>query len=78
MSAQHVTEHFRLIFSGMVARLLGRNYGHCYVAEAFTNLMKEYAVNPHHQLPTLPLFKWLVKIYAHSKEPLLQSERGRN
>ena len=46
MSAQHVTEHFRLIFSeyGWTDTLLSDN-GPCYVAETFTNLMKEYAVN---------------------------------
>ena len=46
MSAQHITEHFRLIFSeyGWLDTLVSDN-GPCYVAEAFTNLMKEYAVN---------------------------------
>ena len=46
MSAQHVTEHFRLIFSeyGWPDTLVSDN-GPCYVAETFTNLMKEYAVN---------------------------------
>ena len=46
MSAQHVTEHFRLIFSeyGWLDTLVSDN-GPCYVAETFTNLMKEYAVN---------------------------------
>ena len=46
MSAQHVTEHFRLIFSeyGWPDTLVSDNRP-CYVAEAFTNLMKEYTVN---------------------------------
>ena len=46
MSAQHVTEHFRLIFSeySWPDTLVSDN-GPCYVAETFTNLMKEYAVN---------------------------------
>ena len=46
MSAQHVTEHFRLIISeyGWLDTLLSDN-GPCYVAETFTNLMKEYTVN---------------------------------
>ena len=46
MSAQHVTEHFRLIFSeyGWPDTLVSDN-GPCYVAETFTYLMKEYAVN---------------------------------
>ena len=46
MSAQHITEHFRLIFSeyGWPDTLISDN-GPCYAAETFTNLMKEYAVN---------------------------------
>ena len=46
MSAQHITEKFRLIFSeyGWPDTLVSDN-GPCYVAEMFTNLMKEYAVN---------------------------------
>ena len=46
MSAQHITEHFRLIFSeyGWPDTRVSDN-GPCYVAETFTNLMKEYAVN---------------------------------
>ena len=46
MSAQHITKHFRLIFSeyGWLDTLVSDN-GLCYIAETFTNLMKEYAVN---------------------------------
>ena len=46
MSAQHIAEHFRLIFSeyGWPDTLVSDN-GPCYVAEMFTSLMKEYAVN---------------------------------
>ena len=46
MSAQDVTEHFRLIFSeySWPDTLVSDN-GPCFVAEVFTNLMKEYAVN---------------------------------
>ena len=46
MSAQHVTEHFRLIFSeySWPDTLVSDN-GPCYVAEMFTKFMKEYAVN---------------------------------
>ena len=57
MSAQHIAEHFRLIFSeyGWPDTLVSDN-GPCYVAEVFTNLMKEYAVNhitssPHYPNP---------------------------
>ena len=46
MSAQHVAEHFKSIFSeyGWPDTLVSDN-GLCYTAETFTNLMKEYAVN---------------------------------
>ena len=46
MSAQHIAEHFRLIFSeyGWPDTLVSDN-GPCYVAKMFTTLMKEYAVN---------------------------------
>ena len=46
MSAQNITEHFKSIFSeyGWPDTLVSHN-GPCYVAEMFTNLMKEYAVN---------------------------------
>ena len=46
MSAQHITEHFKSIFSeyGWPDTLVSTN-GPCYAAEAFSNLMKEYAVN---------------------------------
>ena len=46
MSTQHITEHFKSIFSeyGWPDTLVSDN-GSCYAAEAFSNLMKEYAVN---------------------------------
>ena len=46
MWAQHIADHFRLIFSeyGWPDTLVSDN-GPCYVAEAFTTPMKEYAVN---------------------------------
>ena len=46
MSAQHIVEHFRLIFSeyGWPDTLIS-DKGPCYIAETFTNLMKKYAVN---------------------------------
>ena len=46
MSAQHITEHFKSIFSkyGWPDTLVSDN-GPCYAAEAFSNIMKEYAVN---------------------------------
>ena len=46
MSAQHIAEHFKSIFSeyGWPHTLVNDN-GPCYTAKTFTNLMKEYAVN---------------------------------
>ena len=46
MSAQHITEHFKSIFSeyGWPDTVVSDN-GPCYAAEMFTNLMKEYVVN---------------------------------
>ena len=46
MSAQHIIEHFKSIFSeyGWPDTVVSDN-GPCYTAEAFSNLMKEYAVN---------------------------------
>ena len=46
MSAQHITEHFKSIFSeyGWPDTVVSDN-GPCYAAETFANLMKEYAVN---------------------------------
>ena len=46
MSAQHIAEHFKSIFSeyGWPDTLVSDN-GLCYTAETFANLMKEYAVN---------------------------------
>ena len=46
MSAQHITEHFKSIFSecGWPDTIVSDN-GSCYTAEMFTNLMKEYAIN---------------------------------
>ena len=46
MSAQHIADHFRLIFSEYRwPDTLVSEIGPCYVAEAFSTLMKEYAVN---------------------------------
>ena len=55
MSAQHIAEHFRLIFSeyGWPDTLVSDN-GPCYVAKTFTTLMKEYAVNHNTSSPHYP------------------------
>ena len=60
MSAQHVAKHFKSIFSeyGWPDTLVSDN-GPCYVAEIFTNLMKEYAVNHITSSPHSPnLMDW--------------------
>ena len=66
MSAQHVTEHFRLIFSecGWPDTLVSDN-GPCYVAEMFTNLMKEYAMNHITSSPHYPQSNGLAKKFVH-------------
>ena len=77
MSAQHMAEHFRLIFSeyGWPDTLVSDN-GPCYVAKTFTSLMKEYAVNHITSSPHSPQIYWTGrKVCPNSKEPLLQSER---
>ena len=52
MSAQHITEHFKSIFSeyGWPDTVVSDN-GPYYTAETFANLMKEYAVN---HIPSSP------------------------
>ena len=73
MSAQHIAEHFRLIFSecGWPDTLVSNN-GPCYVAKTFTSLMKEYAVN---HITSSPHYWIGRKICPNCKESLLQSER---
>ena len=55
MLAQHITEHFKSKFSeyGWPDTLVSDN-GPCYAAEAFSNLMKEYAVNHITSSRTIP------------------------
>ena len=62
MSGQHVAKHFRLIFSeyGWPDTLVHDN-GLCYVAETFTNLMQEYAVNHITSSPHYPQSNGLAK-----------------
>ena len=66
VSAQHITEHFRLIFSeyGWPDTLVSDN-GPCYVAEMFTNLMKEYAVNHITSSPHYPQSNGLAEKFIH-------------
>ena len=65
MSAQHIVEHFTLIFSeyGWPDTLVSDN-GPCYVAETFTNLMKEYAVNHITSSPHYPQSNGLVEKFV--------------
>ena len=77
MSAQHIADHFRLIFSeyGWPDTLVSDN-GPCYVAKAFTPLMKEYTVNHFTSSPHSPQLNGLAeKMCPNSKEPFLQSKR---
>ena len=65
MSAQHITEHFRLIFSGYGwPDTLVSDNGPCYVAETFTSLMKEYAVNYITSSPHYPQSNGLVEKFV--------------
>ena len=65
MSAQHIAEHFRLIFSeySWPDTLVSDN-GPCYVAETFTSLMKEYAVNHITSSPHYPQSNGLAEIFV--------------
>ena len=62
MSTQHVTKHFKSIFleHGWPDTLVSDN-GPCYAAEAFSNLMKEYAVNHITSSPHYPQSNGLVE-----------------
>ena len=55
MTAQHVINHFKLIFSeyGWPDILVSDN-GPCYASEAFTKIMQEYNVNHITSLPYYP------------------------
>ena len=79
MSAQHIGDHFRLIFSeyGWPDNLVSDN-GPCYVAEAFTTLMKEYTVNHITSSPHYPQYNGLAEKFVQivkNLEPFLQSKR---
>ena len=65
MSAQHIAEHFRLIFSeyGWPDTLVSDN-GPCYIAETFTSLMQEYAVNHITSSPHYPQSNGLAEIFV--------------
>ena len=64
MSVQHITEHFKSIFSeyGWPDTVVSDN-GPCYAAEMFTNLMKEYAVNHITSSPHYPQSNGLMEKY---------------
>ena len=65
MSAQHIIEHFKSIFSeyGWPDTVVSDN-GPCYAAETFTNLMKEYAVNHITSSPHYPQSNGLVEKFV--------------
>ena len=62
MSAQHIAEHFKSIFSeyGWPDKLVSDN-GPCYAAETFANLMKEHAMNHITSSPHYPQSNGLVE-----------------
>ena len=66
MSAQHIAEHFKLIFLeyGWPDTLVSDNRP-CYVAETFTNLMKEYTVNHITSSPHYPQSNGLAEKFVH-------------
>ena len=65
MSAQHIAEHFKSIFSeyGWPDTLISDN-GLCYTAKTFANLMKEYEVNHITSLLHYPQSKGLAEKYV--------------
>ena len=76
MSAQHVAKHFKSIFSeyGWPDTLVSDN-GLCYVAEIFTNLMKEYAVNHITSSPHYPQSDGLAKKFVQIVKNLFYKAR---
>ena len=76
MSAQHMVEHFRLIFSeyGWTDSLVSDN-GQCYIAETFTNLMKEYTVNHITSSPHYPQSNGLAKKFAQIVKNLFHKQK---
>ena len=72
MSAQHIADHFKSIFSeyGWPDTLLSDN-GLCYVAETFANLMKEYAVNHITSSPHYPQSNRLAERFVQIAKNLL-------
>ena len=81
MTAQHVTSHFKLIFSeyGLPDTLISSN-GPCYAAEVFTNLMQEYNVNHITSSPHYPQSNGLVEKFVQIVENffLKLKMRGQN
>ena len=66
MSAQHIAEHFKLIFSEYSwPDILVSDNGPCYVAETLTNLMKEYTVNHITSSPHYPQSNGLAEKFMH-------------
>ena len=65
MTAQHVINHFKLIFSeyGLLEIIVSDN-GPCYTAEAFTKLMQEYNVNHITNLAHYPQFNGLAEKFV--------------
>ena len=79
MTAHHVINHFKLLFSeyGWPDKLVSDN-GSCYASEASTMIMQGYNVNHITSSPHYPQSNGLAeKFYADCEKPVLQSQRRR-
>ena len=78
MTAQHVANHFKLIFSeyGWPDTLVSDN-GPCYSAEVFTNCMQEYSINHITSSPHYPQSNGLAEKFVQIVKNLLYKEKRR-
>ena len=76
MTAQHVINHFKLIFSeyGWPDTLVSDN-GSCYASEAFTKIMQEYNVNHITGSPHYPQSNGLVEKFVQIVKNLFHKAR---
>ena len=76
MTAQHVINHFKLIFSeyGWPDTLVSDN-GPCYASEAFTKIMQEYNVNHITSLPHYPQSNGLAEKFVQIVKNLSHKAR---
>ena len=76
MTAQHVINHFKLMFSeyGWPDTLTSDN-GPCYASEAFTKIMQEYNVNHITSLPHYPKSNGLAEKFVQIVKNLFHKAR---